>query len=247
MRLVAVACLIATMSSCVGSAPRRDATDGSPGRARVSQPSTTSAAHELSDEELIAAAKRGMARIRSTGCGSVSVGSAWAIGPNRLVTNRHVVEGAEEIEALSWDGHDISVGAASVSASADLATVLVGGDNASQLVPLTVRSEPVAAGERLAIVGFPEGGELQVSTGVVVDQSAAEPGDASSTVIRSTAVIHHGNSGGPVLDMKGRVVGVAYADEVKTDLALIVPAADVVALDHESLTPTIGACRAWKS
>jgi S1-C subfamily serine protease len=48
-------------------------------------------------------------RVRNRGCDSVATGSGFAVGPRRLVTNRHVVEGAEELQLDTWDGRSVSV------------------------------------------------------------------------------------------------------------------------------------------
>lgn len=202
----------------------------------VATPSTSSVgARELSDDELVDAVRPSIVRVRQTSCRSVAVGSGFMLRPGQFITNRHVVDGGGKVELLSWDGRDLPVQRVATSQTSDLAFVsasLTGFE--SRFSALPIRTGRVATGERLAVIGFPEAGPLTISTGVVVGYDAAEPGDASE-VIKATTVVKHGNSGGPVLDMKGRVVGVIYAERIRDDDALIIPISDATDADPNLL------------
>ena len=62
-------------------------------------------------------------RVRNRGCDSVATGSGFAVAPRRLVTNRHVVEGADELQLDTWDGRSISVAVYRVAYLHDLALI----------------------------------------------------------------------------------------------------------------------------
>jgi S1-C subfamily serine protease len=62
------------------------------------------------------------------------------------------------------------------------------------------------------------------------------------SVMRATAVVQQGNSGGPVLDEQGRLVGIVFAIEVATDYALVIPMEDISALAESSYEPVAGTC-----
>jgi S1-C subfamily serine protease len=62
-------------------------------------------------------------RVRNRSCDGVATGSGFAVGPRRLVTNRHVVEGAEELQLDTWDGRSVSVAVHQVAYLHDLALI----------------------------------------------------------------------------------------------------------------------------
>jgi S1-C subfamily serine protease len=193
----------------------------------------------LSDAELLSSVRGSITRVRSVRCDGTGVGTGWMLEPGRVITNRHVVEDSTALELLTWDGRDVPVVGGGMSGRSDLAAVDVAGDGL--LRPLTRREEPVAPGERIGIIGYPGGGPLTVSTGVAVDYVPGEQGTAERW-LRATTVIHPGNSGGPAVDMQGRVVGVVFAEYVRDDHALVIPIDEVVRLGAEPLEAVSSAC-----
>lgn len=189
---------------------------------------TTMAFEALDPDDLLRAVRGSVLRVRSTGCGEVATGSAW-LGPSyEVFTNRHVVERSETVELLTWNGIDLLPTLMETSSTLDVAR-LAGDWRSRDLEPLKIRTDPLAAGERIAIVGFPLGQELSISTGVVVGYEPAPEGPPID-VLKTTTVVQPGNSGGPALDMSGAVVGVVFAEEVATDEALVIPIDDVLSL-----------------
>jgi S1-C subfamily serine protease len=166
-------------------------------------------------------ARRGTLRVRNTACDGVSTGSGFALDPHTLVTNRHVLAGASLLEVSTWDGRTIRVDSASVSRLGDLGIATVDTE-LPQVLPL---GGVVAAGSSLTVFGFPLGGELRLLPGTLVDEVSGAPFDIPGRVMRLTAAVQPGNSGGPVLDANGKVVGVVFAIELKTRLALAIPVA----------------------
>ena len=166
-------------------------------------------------------------RIRSTTCEGLGVGSGFLIDDTTIVTNRHVVEGAEVLEVETSDGRSLEVAVANQGLLADLAVVRLAdgmseamGEERVHAVLAPVNPEP---GESIRAVGYPGGGEITVTEGVVEDYKADPLLGNLSKVIRSDVEIHPGNSGGPAVNDRNEVIGVVYAIEVATDKSLIVP------------------------
>jgi S1-C subfamily serine protease len=168
-------------------------------------------------------------RVRNTGCGELGVGSAWLASDGTVVTNHHVVADRHELEMLTWDGIDLAPSEVDVANDLDIARLSGDWSSAPELVPLPVRQSRVEPGERIAIVGFPEGERLAVTSGVAVGYGP-EPDTPEHEVLKLTTVIKPGNSGGPAIDVHGEVVGVAFAKERDNDEALVIPIQDVMAL-----------------
>ncbi|MGH8909509.1 MAG: S1C family serine protease, partial [Egibacteraceae bacterium] len=176
------------------------------------------------------AARQLTLRVRASGCDSVATGSGFAIAPRAFITNRHVITDASEIQVNTWDGRSFEAAVSRVAYYSDLALVVVNGD-----LPMvgTLSPRDADAGEHVTIVGYPRGGRQTLGTGRVVDYVVgANLGDGTQ-VMRLTADVEPGNSGGPVLDQHGEVTGVVYAMEVATGHALAIPASAVRSLLHE--------------
>ncbi|QYG94940.1 trypsin-like peptidase domain-containing protein [Iamia sp. SCSIO 61187] len=168
-------------------------------------------------------------RIRSQTCEGLGVGSGFLIDSTTIVTNRHVVEGAETLEVETSEGVDLTVEVANQGLLADLAVVRldasssmeeVMGEDAPHATLAPVNPEP---GDDIRAFGYPEGGVLTVTEGEVEDYVADPQLGNLSKVIRSEVEIHPGNSGGPAINERNEVVGVVYAIEVATEKSLIVP------------------------
>jgi putative serine protease PepD len=128
-----------------------------------------------------------------------------------IVTNNHVVDGASSISVTFSDGSKYSAKVVGTDPSSDLAVLKVNAP-ASKLHPLTLGdSSKLEVGDGVVAIGSPFGLEETVTTGIV----SALNRDISSTnnftisgAIQTDAAINHGNSGGPLLNMAGQVVGI---------------------------------------
>jgi len=195
----------------------------------------------LDADALLALSRRAVMRVRNTGCGELSTGTAWLAEDGRMVSNRHVVEGLRRLEMNTWDGRDLVPSSAEVADQADISRIGGSWPPEAKLVPLKVRSTKVEPGERIAIIGYPEGNELSVTTGEAIGYST-DPDLAQRELLKLTTVIKPGNSGGPAVDERGEVVGVVFAKELKNDAALVIPIADVFGPNAAPLRPEPG-CR----
>lgn len=160
-------------------------------------------------------------RVRNPSCNGVATGSGFAISKRLLVTNRHVVEDPYfQLELSTWDGREISVAVAGISTIADLAII-----STSEDLPVYASfAEDPSPGSEVIAVGYPRGDEWTATTGNVIDYSPASVFNTVHPVIRFDAPIAPGNSGGPLLDTGGNVVGVVFAVEQSGDqYSLAVP------------------------
>ena len=181
-------------------------------------------------------AKEMTVRVRTTGCGALGTGSGFAIGEGLIVTNRHVIEDGTAVSLNTWDGGSIQAQVHGVDVADDLALVRV--DRTLPSAGVLAADDP-PAGTEVTVVGYPLGGHLEFVRGDVVDYARLDSADGPR-VLRLSAEIWPGNSGGPVLDDDGRVVGVVFAIERGTDYALAVPVSQL----HELLDRGPGAAPA---
>jgi TPR repeat protein len=126
-----------------------------------------------------------------------------------LVTNRHVINGCGKVTVMASGTH-FNVDVLSVDKSNDLALLKVGG---GQREPAALRSARRAAlGERVTVAGFPLSGLLSDDLNVTSGSISALAGIGNNPrVIQITAPVQPGNSGGPLLDKSGHVIGVVVS------------------------------------
>ncbi|TMK71000.1 MAG: PDZ domain-containing protein [Actinobacteria bacterium] len=128
-----------------------------------------------------------------------------------IVTNEHVVDGATSVSVQFWNGATYKATVVGTDASTDLAVVHVNAPS-SLLVPLGLgNSDNVAVGDGAVAIGSPFGLEETVTSGIVsaLHRQIEAPNNFTiANAIQTDAAINHGNSGGPLLDMQGKVIGV---------------------------------------
>ncbi len=128
-----------------------------------------------------------------------------------IVTNAHVVEGATSLSVRFADGDEVAATLVGTDPSSDIAVIDVDVP-ASELTPLSFAEEStVEVGDPVVAIGSPFGLEGSITTGIVsaLDRTIEAPnGYAIDGAIQTDAAINHGNSGGPLLDASGKVIGV---------------------------------------
>jgi S1-C subfamily serine protease len=134
-------------------------------------------------------------------------GSGFFVRPGEVLTNLHVVEGARRVEVRTFEGKGKTYAVAGLSAvdeDGDLAVLRVEMPAGRAPVAEAARAVP-EEGERVFVIGNPLRLEGSVSDGIV---SAVREVPSLGRIIQITAPISHGNSGSPVFNMRGQVVGV---------------------------------------
>ena len=143
-------------------------------------------------------------------------GSGFLVSPDGyILTNHHVVEGATKLEVEMNDGNEYDARVIGSDPSIDLALIKI--DSEGKRFPYVTLgdSESLRVGEWVLAIGNPLGLEYTVTAGVVSAKSrnlaigATLPGVAS--FIQTDAAINKGNSGGPLLNSSGQVVGINTA------------------------------------
>jgi serine protease Do len=165
------------------------------------------------DEATPLVALMGNASAAQGGASSVKayVGSGFVIDPSGvIVTNYHVVENAFEITVTFTDGTRLPGQITSASRLADLALLKV---NAGH--PLFSAhwgdSDKLQVGDQVFAAGNPFGLGLSLSAGIVSALNRDIQNSPYDALIQTDATINHGNSGGPLFDMQGNVIGVNSA------------------------------------
>jgi S1-C subfamily serine protease len=185
-------------------------------------------------------ARRLTARVRNVTCEGVIRGSGFALGPDLLVTNRHVLAGAETLEVSTWNGRTLQVSSATVGVLGDVGFARVEG----RLPVVGAFGPPPQRGDLVTAVGYPRGGPLTLSEGSVVDRvdgaNLGVPGD----VVRLTARVRPGNSGGPLLDRRGRIAGIVYAIQRGTGFGLAIPVDTLRRLERAGGSEDVPPCGA---
>jgi putative serine protease PepD len=139
-------------------------------------------------------------------------GSGWVYdSAGRIVTNDHVVDGAQSISVRFWNGATYKAKLVGADPSTDLAVIKVDAP-ASVLHPLQLGSSAsLQVGQPVVAIGSPFGLENSVTAGIVSALHRQMTAPNNFTIpdsIQTDAAINHGNSGGPLLDLNGRVIGV---------------------------------------
>ncbi len=179
----------------------------------------------LADEEVLDAYSRAVIRVveevgpavvsiaRSSRRGPAGAGSGVVFAPDGYVlTNAHVAAGAEQLELGFTDGASSSAHVVAVDHATDLAVV-----RATGATPKHARfgqSSSLRVGQLVVAIGNPLGFSSTVSAGVVSALGRtmrSRDGRAMEGIIQSDVALNPGNSGGPLVDSHGRVVGVNTA------------------------------------
>jgi putative serine protease PepD len=128
-----------------------------------------------------------------------------------VVTNDHVVAGASSVRVKFANGKTYNARVVGTDPSTDLAVIDVDAP-ASLLVPLELGdSDSLTVGDEVVAIGSPLGLDQTVTSGIVSAlhrQMEAPNGFTINDSIQTDAAINHGNSGGPLLDLDGKVIGV---------------------------------------
>ncbi|MEO8204901.1 MAG: trypsin-like peptidase domain-containing protein [Chthoniobacterales bacterium] len=124
-----------------------------------------------------------------------------------IVTNMHVVQRGESIDVILHDGRRYPATLAGSYAPADLAILKIDADN---LQPLRIgNSDDVQVGQMVFAVGNPYGLQESVSQGIISAKGRRSPNESSmNEFFQTNATLNPGNSGGPLVDIRGELIGI---------------------------------------
>ncbi len=128
-----------------------------------------------------------------------------------VVTNFHVLQGANEANVRLADGRDYPSTLVGVSPSHDIAVLKIGVDFKRPPALPVGRSDNLRVGQKVFAIGNPFGLDWTLTSGIVsaLDRSLpSESGASIEHLIQTDAAINPGNSGGPLLDSAGRLIGI---------------------------------------
>ena len=217
-RLAALVAAVSLLAACAPSGPSEI----------TAQPSITPQASEPDVDP-----RDYTFRIRNRFCISAGTGSAVLIAPDVLVTNRHVVESATTVEAETWDGEAFTVKVARSNMISDLAIVELA-DPITDVTPASLGRNP-EQGDAVSAVGYPRGGPITKTDGKVKGLVDGSDYGEVGQVIQFTAGIEPGSSGGPLIGEDGSVVGIVFAEDIRTSTPLAITVTALRrALEHPS-------------
>lgn len=142
--------------------------------------------------------------------GGQSLGSGFFISSDGyLLTNNHVIDGADEVTVLLQDQREFTAEIIGTDESSDLALLKVEGDDLP--VVSLGNSKSLKVGEWVLAIGSPFGLDYSVAAGIVSAKGRSLPterGENYVPFIQTDVAINPGNSGGPLFNMDGEVVGI---------------------------------------
>ena len=174
--------------------------------------------------------------ITCTLSGGTGIGTGVVLSENGyLVTNAHVVDGALDIQVLLTDGRTLFAHLVGADSLSDLAVLYV---NAQDLIPAQFGdSTQLRVGDAVVAIGDPLGVSLRgtMTDGIVsAINRDVETNDRTMTLIQTNAALNSGNSGGPLINCHGQVIGIntmkisAFTDDAGVEgLGFAIPSATV--------------------
>ncbi|MFZ4071364.1 MAG: Do family serine endopeptidase [Caulobacterales bacterium] len=140
-----------------------------------------------------------------------SLGSGFIISPDGIiVTNNHVIEEADEVTVIFQDGEQIKASIVGRDPATDIAVLRVKANRALPAVPWGV-SNDVRVGQWVIAIGNPFGLGGSVSAGIISARNRNIDAGRYDDFLQTDAAINRGNSGGPLFNMAGQVIGVNTA------------------------------------
>ncbi len=177
-------------------------------------------ANGKSVNQIYRAASPAVVKIVAAGSAGQAQGTGFEIdSAGNIATNAHVVEGSQELHVTTQDGHTYTATLVGSDPTTDVAVIHIDA-SASSLHPLTFAdSSSVQVGDDVVAIGDPFGLANTVTSGIVsaLGRTITSPnGRPIDDAIQTDAAINHGNSGGPLLNASGQVIGITSQIESGT-------------------------------
>ena len=172
-----------------------------------------SSAVPLTRQEIIARARDLTLRVEVTTCTGYQTGSGFLVGPRLIVTAAHVLKGAQTVAVRGL--RDESVGAViGTDDERDVALIRTSED-VGEGDPLAFADAEPQQGDEIVAIGYPQGRPQTPTTGTVsrLGQSVDVDDRRLKNLLQFNAESSPGNSGGPLLDLNGAVVGITDAPD----------------------------------
>ena len=190
-------------------------------------------------------ASHSVVRVLGTACGLGVEGSGWVAAPGLVVTNAHVIAGEDDTTVTTLDGASLEATPVHYDPDNDLALLRV----EAPLEPLAIAPDPQpdTAG---AVLGYPENGPYAVTaarmgdTTTVISEDSYGNGPIHRSIAFLRGAVRSGNSGGPLVDGRGRVMATVFAATTSGPRGGFAIPDDVVeqALPKSSAPVDTGAC-----
>jgi len=135
------------------------------------------------------------------------LGSGFIVSPDGIVlTNAHVVNGAAEVTVKLTDKREFKAKVIGIDKPTDVAVLKI---DATNLPTVKLdKADDVKVGEWVVAIGSPYGFENTVTSGIVSAKWRTLPGDSYVPFIQTDVAVNPGNSGGPLFNMRGEVIGI---------------------------------------
>jgi S1-C subfamily serine protease len=151
-------------------------------------------------------------RVLGTACGLGVEGSGWIAAPGLVVTNAHVVAGEDDTTVTTVDGASLDATPVHYDPSNDLALLRVD----ASIPALEIAPDP-RRGTAGAVLGYPENGPYAVAaarfgdTNTAISEDSYGNGPINRSITSLRGRVRSGNSGGPLVDSRGRVMATVFA------------------------------------
>jgi S1-C subfamily serine protease len=151
-------------------------------------------------------------RVLGTACGLGVEGSGWVGGPGLIVTNAHVVAGEGDTTVTTRDGASLNATPVHYDPENDLAVLRID----AELPALSLAPDP-ASGTSGAVLGYPENGPYAEAparlgeTRETISEDSYGQGPVRRPITSLRGSVRSGNSGGPLIDSRGQVLGTVFA------------------------------------
>ncbi len=172
----------------------------------------------LAGDAVVAATRPSVVKIRGVApsCQKVLEGSGFVVSPNRVMSNAHVVAGSESV-TVEADGQSYEASVVSYDPDADISILDVPNLPSA---PLAFADAPAETGTDAVVMGYPGGGDFVATPARVREIIELKGPDIyrTTTVTREVytvrGTVRQGNSGGPMIDRGGQVLGVVFGAAV---------------------------------
>jgi S1-C subfamily serine protease len=196
--------------------------------------------------EVVDRATLATVNVEATGCGRRFEGSGVVLGPGVVITNAHVIAGADSVRVRRTDGAVLDAVTVAFDPDRDLARLEVAGMDRDPL-----RLAPIEPDDQGVVIGYPGGQDVARVAPVRIEQRRTATGRdiygqgaTQREVLFLAAELQQGDSGSPVVDVEGRVTGIVFAispDVRTTAYALDLPEVEAI-LDAPADPGETGRC-----